>query len=193
MLEPVSRGEIFTTSVWYWRLGRAVAKQGSGALSRAFATLDDERRALARRALSELPPEIGMIPPRRLRHRERQEQPIAFVGPVTARCRRDLLSSRSRRRVPEQFSDDPPANLANVRAFNEWVADDWGFAYKDRIFAPANVAWADPALGVVGLERVIAQGARTVLLPPGPIHSRAPGDPVYDGFWARSKRREFVP
>ena len=66
MLDPVSRGEIFTTSVWYWRLGRAVAQQGSGALSRAFARLDDERRALARRALSELPPEIGMIPPRRL-------------------------------------------------------------------------------------------------------------------------------
>ena len=35
------------------------------------------------------------------------------------------------------------------------------------------------------LERTLAEGARTVLLPPGPLNGRSPADPYYDPFWAR--------
>ncbi len=44
--------------------------------------------------------------------------------------------------VEGEFLDDPAANVANVRAYNRWVQDDWGFAFKNRIFTPANVPLA---------------------------------------------------
>lgn len=80
---------------------------------------------------------------------------------------------------------DPEANLANVRAYNRWVDDTWGFDYSGRILAPATVGLVDLEAGLVELDRCIQAGAKTVLLPPGPLYDRAPGDPHYDGFWAR--------
>jgi predicted TIM-barrel fold metal-dependent hydrolase len=87
--------------------------------------------------------------------------------------------------VEAEFLDDPAANAANVRAFNRWVQDDWGFAYKDRIFTPAVVPIADIDLMVAELERALAEGARAVLLPPGPLNGKSPADPYFDPFWAR--------
>jgi predicted TIM-barrel fold metal-dependent hydrolase len=87
--------------------------------------------------------------------------------------------------VEGEFLDEPDANAANVRAYNRWVQDDWGFDYKGRILTPANVPLANVDVMIAELERVLADGARTVLLPPGPLNERAPGDPYYDPFWAR--------
>ncbi len=87
--------------------------------------------------------------------------------------------------VASQLLDDPAANAANVRAYNRWVQDDWGFAYANRIFAVANVPLADVDLMVAELERVLDEDARVVLLPPGPLNGRSPADPYYDPFWAR--------
>ncbi len=81
--------------------------------------------------------------------------------------------------------DDPEANIANVRAFNRWSQDTWGFDFKDRIFTPAVVGLVDLEAGLAELDRCIEQGAKTVLLPPGPLYNRAPADPYYDGLWAR--------
>jgi predicted TIM-barrel fold metal-dependent hydrolase len=87
--------------------------------------------------------------------------------------------------VEGEFLDDPAANAANVRAYNRWVQDDWGWAYKNRIFTPANVPLANVDVMVEELERTLAEGARTVLLPPGPLNGRSPADPYFDPFWAR--------
>jgi predicted TIM-barrel fold metal-dependent hydrolase len=87
--------------------------------------------------------------------------------------------------VASQFIDDPAANAANVRAYNQWITDDWGWAYKNRIFTPANVPLANIDVMVEELERTLADGARTVLLPAGPLNGRSPADPYYDPFWAR--------
>lgn len=87
--------------------------------------------------------------------------------------------------VEGEFVDDAAANAANVRAYNRWVQDDWGFAYKNRIFTPAIVPLANVDVMVEELERTLAEGARTVLLPPGPLNGRSPADPYYDPFWAR--------
>jgi predicted TIM-barrel fold metal-dependent hydrolase len=81
--------------------------------------------------------------------------------------------------------DDGEANIANVRAYNRWADETWGFSYKDRILTPATIGLVDIESGLAELDRVIAAGARTVLVPPGPLYNRAPGDPVYDRFWAR--------
>ena len=87
--------------------------------------------------------------------------------------------------VEGEFLDDPAANAANVRAYNRWVQDDWGFAFKNRIFTPANVPLANIDVMVAELDRTLAEGARTVMLPPGPLNGRSPADPYYDPFWAR--------
>ncbi len=81
--------------------------------------------------------------------------------------------------------DDPDANLANVRAYNRWVDDAWGFDTDGRILSPATVGLLDLEGGLAEVDRCIAAGARTLLLPPGPLYDRAPADPVYDGLWAR--------
>ena len=61
-----SQGEVFTTGSWYWRLSRALAHPGTGALSRALAALADNERRRTLDALEELPEEIGLLSLRRL-------------------------------------------------------------------------------------------------------------------------------
>ncbi len=81
--------------------------------------------------------------------------------------------------------EDVPAHYANLEAFNRWVAEEWGFAYRDRLFAPALLSLAEPDRAVAELDRVLAAGARLVAIRPGPIGGRSPADPVFDPFWAR--------
>ena len=84
------------------------------------------------------------------------------------------------------IEDDVEATYANVRAFNRFVEDDWGYAFKERIFAPPYVPMLDPDLAVAELERVLGAGARLVTMRPGPArYGVSPADPAYDGVWAR--------
>jgi len=85
---------------------------------------------------------------------------------------------------------DVPALLAAFRSFNRWMDEDWGFAYKGRIFAAPYMTLVDPAFAVEELEWAIGRDARFVVMVPGPIVTdgggRSPADPVYDPFWARA-------
>ena len=76
-----------------------------------------------------------------------------------------------------------------VWSFNQWLADDWGFNYKNRIFSAPLFALTDPQQSVEMLEWALDRGARAILVAAGPIRSeigwRSPADPVYDPFWAR--------
>lgn len=84
------------------------------------------------------------------------------------------------------FKDkDPRALHAHFQALNRWIEDEWGYAYKDRVFCPAMVTLRDLDLAVAELERVIEKGARVVNLRPGHAYGRSPGDPYFDPFWAR--------
>ncbi|HWL42975.1 MAG TPA: amidohydrolase family protein [Ilumatobacter sp.] len=75
---------------------------------------------------------------------------------------------------------------ANLRAFNRWLEDDWGYSYHDRIFAVPLLSLLDVDQAVAELDRVLAEGARMVHLRPGPTGTRrSPADPHYDPFWAR--------
>lgn len=84
-----------------------------------------------------------------------------------------------------EFVDDPEAGFANLRAYNRWVDEEWGFAYRDRLFAPASLSLLDLELAIRELERVLAAGARLVMLRTGPFCGRSPADPYFDPFWAR--------
>ena len=84
------------------------------------------------------------------------------------------------------IEDDIEATYANVRAFNRFIEDDWGYAYEERIFAPPYVPMLDPAMAIDELERVLDRGARAIVMRPGPARfGVSPADSEYDGVWAR--------
>ena len=71
------------------------------------------------------------------------------------------------------------------RAFNEWLDDDWGFVYGERLYAAPAIPVLDPVLATEELDRVLERGARLIALRPGPANGRSPADPAWDPFWAR--------
>jgi predicted TIM-barrel fold metal-dependent hydrolase len=91
---------------------------------------------------------------------------------------------------------DPPAAVEAFRAFNRWLDEDWGFAYRDRIFAAPYLTLVDVDRAVEELEWVLDRGARIVMIGVGPVvgtpgagagvgAGRAPSDPHFDPFWSR--------
>jgi hypothetical protein len=60
--DELSDGAVFTTSCWYWRLGRAVTVgSGTGSLSGRLAALAAEDQDRVLWALQELPDRIGLL------------------------------------------------------------------------------------------------------------------------------------
>ncbi|HEU5152022.1 MAG TPA: amidohydrolase family protein [Iamia sp.] len=89
----------------------------------------------------------------------------------------------------EPLRHDVDAVCALFSAFNRWVDEDWGFAYRDRLFAAPYITLVDVDWAVAELERALDRGARTVVMRPaapltrlGPV---SPADRRNDPFWAR--------
>ncbi|MEI7593142.1 MAG: amidohydrolase family protein [Actinomycetes bacterium] len=91
--------------------------------------------------------------------------------------------------MEEALIHDPEAAHAAFESFNRWIEDDWGFAYNGRIFAAPLFTLLDADLAVAELDRVLAAGARVIVMRAGPVMApsggRSPGDAVYDPFWSR--------
>jgi len=89
----------------------------------------------------------------------------------------------------ELLKHDPGAVCLTFRAFNRWLADDWGFAYRDRIFTAPYIALADVDWACAELDWALDAGARVIVMrPAAPITElgqRSPFDPMFDPFWAR--------
>ena len=89
----------------------------------------------------------------------------------------------------ELLKDDIPAVVALMRGFNRWIEEDWGFDYKEKIFASPYISLVDLEQAVSELEWCLEKGARTIVMRPAPIWTEggqlSPGDPVFDPFWAR--------
>jgi predicted TIM-barrel fold metal-dependent hydrolase len=109
----------------------------------------------------------------RLAKMDEQGIEAAFLFPTLAVC------------VEAFMMDDVEQLYGNLRSFNRWLDDDWGYAHEGRIFAPPLLSLADVDLAVQELERVLALGARIISLRPGPAYGRSPADPHFDPFWAR--------
>jgi predicted TIM-barrel fold metal-dependent hydrolase len=89
----------------------------------------------------------------------------------------------------ELLKADPEAVAISFTAFNRWLEEDWGFAYRERIFAAPYLSLCDPAWAVRELEWALAKGARVIVMRPaapttasGPL---SPGHSTFDPFWAR--------
>lgn len=87
--------------------------------------------------------------------------------------------------VENQLRGDVEALYANIRSFNRWLNEDWGFSYQGRLFSVAVLSLMDLESAVMELDQVLKDGARLVYLQQGPVNGRSPGDPYFDPFWAR--------
>jgi predicted TIM-barrel fold metal-dependent hydrolase len=89
----------------------------------------------------------------------------------------------------EGLKHDPGAVMLLFEAFNRWLAEDWGMAYQDRIFAAPYISLADVEGAVRELEWALDQDARTVVLraaaPTTVTGPFSPAHEMFDPFWAR--------
>ena len=89
----------------------------------------------------------------------------------------------------ELLKDDTQAVVALMRGFNRWIEEDWGFDYKEKIFASPYISLMDIDQAVSELEWCLEKGARTIVMRPAPVWTQegqlSPGDPVFDSFWSR--------
>ena len=109
----------------------------------------------------------------RLAMMDAQKLESALLFPTLAVC------------VEHFMKDDVELSYANLRAFNRWLDEDWGFAWKDRIFAAPIMSLLDPVEAVKDLEWALSRGARILGMRPGPQGGKSPADPVFDAFWSR--------
>ena len=116
----------------------------------------------------------------RLTRMDEQGLAAAFLFPSLGVC------------VEPYMTDNAAQTFANLRAFNRWLDDDWGYAYHDRLFAAPMLSLLDVDLAVAELETVLARGARILCLRPGPVNGRSPADPFFDPFWARVEEAGIV-
>jgi predicted TIM-barrel fold metal-dependent hydrolase len=92
--------------------------------------------------------------------------------------------------VEEALRNDIPATMASLSAFNRWLEEDWGFAYRDRLIAVPMLSLADPAAALAEVESLITRGARIVHVRPAPVPAgngsgRSLGNRLHDPVWAR--------
>ena len=89
--------------------------------------------------------------------------------------------------MEQALIDDVPALMAAFRAFNRWMDDDWGFAFRERIFAAPYMTLVDPDNAVAELQWALDHDARFIVMVAGPVvvngRGVSPADPLYDGFW----------
>jgi predicted TIM-barrel fold metal-dependent hydrolase len=85
----------------------------------------------------------------------------------------------------EHLIEDPNVLYANFGAFNRWLDEEWGYSYRDRLFAPPYISLRDLDRAVDEVERVLERGARLVMMSAAPAYGRSPGDPYFDPVWSR--------
>jgi predicted TIM-barrel fold metal-dependent hydrolase len=92
--------------------------------------------------------------------------------------------------VEEALRHDIPATMASLAAFNRWLEEDWGFAYRDTLVAVPMLSLADPDAALAEVNTLIERGARIVHVRPAPVPApnatgRSLGDRLHDPVWAR--------
>jgi predicted TIM-barrel fold metal-dependent hydrolase len=87
--------------------------------------------------------------------------------------------------VEHFMKDDPEQMYLNFHSFNRWLLEDWGFGRDDRIIGVPLLSLLDLERAVEELDWLLAEGARTIGLRPGPAFGRSPADPYFDPIWSR--------
>lgn len=89
----------------------------------------------------------------------------------------------------QAMSNDIEALCVLIRGFNRWLEDDWGLAYKGKLFAAPYISLADVDWACGELEWALERDARVLVMRPSPIHTRdgwrPHTDERFDPFWSR--------
>ena len=110
----------------------------------------------------------------RLRLMDEQGIESSFIFPTLGVC------------VEHFMKDDVEQTYANLRAFNRWLDEEWGFGSQGRIYAAPLLSLLDRERAVEDLEWALGRGARMIHLRAGPAFGRSPADPYFDPFWSRA-------
>lgn len=91
---------------------------------------------------------------------------------------------------------DPEACTAAFSSFNQWLLDDWGYAFEDRIFAAPYLSLIDVDWAVRELDHAAEHGARVVLMRPASVWApggrRSPGHHDHLRFWDRLQELDLT-
>ncbi len=92
--------------------------------------------------------------------------------------------------IEEMLQEDPDSAMAVFTAYNRWLHDDWGYDRDGRIITGPMISLIDPVAAEAELDRVLALGARMIIMRAGPVSSphgkpKSPADPVHDRIWAK--------
>jgi predicted TIM-barrel fold metal-dependent hydrolase len=116
----------------------------------------------------------------RLARMDEQGVEAAFMFPTLGVC------------VEHFLRDDVALSYANVRAFNRWLDETWGYAWKGRIFASPVISLLDPDEALRDLEGVLAKGARLINVRTGPAGGHSPADPIFDRVWSLANEAKLA-
>lgn len=98
--------------------------------------------------------------------------------------------------VEERMTDDPELCGAVVHALNQWMVDEWPFAYEGRLFSTPVITPGLVDNAIAELDWVLERGARIVLMRPAPAWGwRGPRSfalPEFDPYWARVQEAGIV-
>ena len=87
------------------------------------------------------------------------------------------------------LSNDLEAMRAAFKGFNRWLVDDWGFSYKDKIFAAAYITLADVDEAIQELEWALSEDCRVINLRASAVVTEqgnySLGHPRHDAFWQK--------
>jgi predicted TIM-barrel fold metal-dependent hydrolase len=92
--------------------------------------------------------------------------------------------------IEEMLQEDPVSAVAIFEAYNRWLDDDWGYDRDGRIITGPMISLIDEVAAEKELDRVLALGARMVIMRAGPVANPygrppSPGDHRFDRIWSK--------
>lgn len=94
------------------------------------------------------------------------------------------------------LANDLPAMRAAFKGFNRWLAEDWGFSYKNKIFAAPYISLSNVEEAVAELDWALEHDCRLVNLRASAVlteNGNFPlGHPRHDAFWKKANDAGIV-
>ncbi len=115
---------------------------------------------------------FGELQPIRPAYRDREARLALMDEQGMEGCHPRCTDAR-RVGMEQALLPDLDAVVATFRAFNRWMDEDWGFAYRERIFTCCPyITLCKPDNAVQELEWALERDARFIVMIPGPDRDR---------------------
>jgi predicted TIM-barrel fold metal-dependent hydrolase len=83
------------------------------------------------------------------------------------------------------YYNEAEAGHAAMHAYNQYLHNNWGFAYKDRIYTSGCLSLWNTERAIAETEWLIERGVRMVVMPMGPAQGKSLAHPDFDPIWSR--------